>query len=42
MNPMFLMFWFWSATIDAMKLASEEMFLVKPPVKLVLIIGGKR
>jgi hypothetical protein len=42
MSPMFLMFWFWSSAFDAMKLATEEMFLVKAPPKLVLIRGGKR
>jgi len=42
MNPMFLMFWFWSSTLDAMKLASEEMFVVKPPkLALVVIQGGR-
>lgn len=44
MNP-FLMFhatlWFWSASFDAMNLAMSEMFVVRRPPKLVLIIGGK-
>ena len=32
----------WSATLDAMKLASEEMFIVKPPkLALVVIQGGR-
>ena len=36
----FLTFWFFP--IFAMQLAAQEMFIVKPPAKLVLIIGGKR
>lgn len=45
MNPMFFMFnatlYFWSSAFDAMKLATEEMFSVRQPPKLVLIRGGK-
>lgn len=44
MNPFFFFqvtTQFWSATFEAMQFATDEMFVVRPPAKLVLIRGGK-
>ena len=46
MSPFFMFnatLYFWSSAFDAMKLATEEMFSVRPPPKLVLVViqGGK-
>ena len=44
MSPFFMFnatLWFWSSSFDAMQLAMSEMLVVKPPMKLVVIRGGK-